>query len=111
MGAGLGVATETRNEGKVEVELVLEPVDGGGAVVHEDLGEIRGNIGGTLAGRESGILEELSEDETRRASRNRNRRKRTISAESGTPLAIWVRVRAPLIPEVALVELPPRRAF
>lgn len=30
---------------------------------------------------------------------------------SGMLLAIWVRVRAPLMPLVALVELPPIKAF
>ncbi len=34
-----------------------------------------------------------------------------FSGESGIPLAIYVLVKAPLIPEVALVELPPQNGF
>ena len=63
MSTGLRVTAETRDEGEVEVELVLEPVDGRGAVVDENLGEIGGNIRLALAGRERGVLQELDAKE------------------------------------------------
>ena len=39
MCTGLRVAAETRDEGEIEVENVLQPLDGGGGLVGEDFDE------------------------------------------------------------------------
>ena len=36
---------------------------------------------------------------------------RNFSIESSIPIESWVRVKVPLMPEVALVELPPKKGF
>ncbi len=56
------MAAETRDQGEVEVELVLEPVDRRGAVVDEHLGELSGDLRGALAGRERSVLQELERE-------------------------------------------------
>lgn len=47
---------ETRDEGKVEVELVLKPLNGGGGLVGQDLDEFRT---GLVTGRLKGIIVKL----------------------------------------------------
>jgi len=56
---GLRVATETRDEGEVEVEAVLEPVDSRTALEDEDLVELRGLSLLALVGGRDSVLEEL----------------------------------------------------
>lgn len=47
---------ETRDEGEVEVELVLEPLNGGGGLVGQDLDEVGT---GLVTGRLEGIIVKL----------------------------------------------------
>ncbi|KAI6760657.1 hypothetical protein HG530_009517 [Fusarium avenaceum] len=47
---------ETRDEGEVEVELVLEPLNGGGGLVSQDLDEVRTSL---VTGRLEGIIVKL----------------------------------------------------
>lgn len=53
VGAGEGVATETRDEGQIQLELVLQPLDSRGRATSEDLDEIgaehvTGRLGGVV---------------------------------------------------------------
>jgi hypothetical protein len=56
VGSGLGVATETRNEGEIEVEDVLQPLDGSSGLVCEDFDEIGTSL---VSGRFQGVIVEL----------------------------------------------------
>jgi hypothetical protein len=48
---GLGVTTQTRDESEVEVEDVLQPLDGGGGLVGQDLDQVgTGLVTGGLEG-------------------------------------------------------------
>jgi hypothetical protein len=53
---GLGVATKTGHEGEVEVENILEPLDGSRGLVGEDLDEVGACL---VTGRLEGIIVEL----------------------------------------------------
>jgi hypothetical protein len=55
MGTGLGVTTETRDLGKIQAELVLEPVDGVSGLVGEDANQV---VAGQITGRFLGVVEE-----------------------------------------------------
>jgi hypothetical protein len=54
--AGVSVSSETGDEGEVEVENILQPLDGGGGLVGQDLDQVRT---GLVTGRLEGIFVEL----------------------------------------------------
>lgn len=54
--AGVSVSSETGDEGEVEVEDILQPLDGGGGLVGQDLDQVRT---GLVTGRLEGIFVEL----------------------------------------------------
>ena len=79
---------KTGDESEIEVENILQPLNSGSGLVCEDLDQV---WPGLVSGRLEGVIVELLD-------------------AVGDPRSTWVRVRAPLIPEVALVELPPKKA-
>lgn len=104
MCAGLRVTAQPSDLGEVEPELVLEPVDriAGAAGQHSDevvACEFAGLDSSDVSASRGGECDERQTDSLVSSKKS--------FALSGIPASCCVCVPAPLIPDVALVELPP----
>lgn len=102
---GLAVSAETGNLGKVELELVLQPVNGVTRLVGEHTDQV-------IASEITSLDRKLGCEEGLSGSRMHTDffvSAKKVSAESGIFNERWELVPAPLIPDVALVELPPMK--
>ena len=103
VGSWLTVTTKPGNLGKVQLELVLQPVNGVSGTASQDGNEV-------VAGEVTSLRTDLVTKGLHVSSEMRTDflvSSKKILALSWIPRSCWLWVPAPLIPDVALVELPP----